>query len=263
MSNKDVLKPYVNGRDLMDKPRDVWLIDFFQMSQEEASEYLVPFQHVQEKVKPVRDNARRNAHRIYWWRHHDTRPAMRAAFKDKKRYICTCIVAKHRVWRFLPTNVLPDKAIAVIGKDDDYTFGVLHSRIHEIWALSVGTWLGKGNDPRYTPSTCFETFPFPEPTDAQHADISKWAKYLDETRQGLLEKDDNLTMTKLYNKLTDLRASRDSANPVYALLVAHERLDAAVAAAYGWDDWEVDKETILERLLALNLERAAQEKGTT
>lgn len=75
------------------------------------------------------------------------------------------------------------------------------------------------------------------------------------SRRGVLDSDDTLTMTKLYNQLTDLRTSHASSHPVYPLLVAHDRLDAAVAAAYGWE-WELGKEEILERLLGLNLEQA-------
>lgn len=230
-SNTDVLKPYINGMDIARQPRKMWVIDFFQMSEVEAEQYLVPFEHVRTRVKPERDIARRDNHRTYWWRHHDTRPAMREAFKNLSRYICSSIVAKHRVWVFQPVSTLPDKALVVIASDDYYTFGVLHSKLHEMWALAIGTYLE--DRPRYTPSTCFETFPFPCPTDAQRADIEKWAKYLDDVRVQLLKADSTRTMTKLYNDLTELRTTRDSKTPAYPLLLAHERLDAAVAAAYG------------------------------
>ncbi len=256
VSNRDVLKPYINGMDIARQPRDMWVIDFFQMSEAEAEAYIIPFEHVKTRVKPERDLARRDNHRIYWWRHHDTRPAMREMFKNLNRYICSSIVAKHRVWVFQPVSVLPDKALVVIAADDFYTFGVLHSSLHELWALAIGTRLE--NRPRYTPSTCFETFPFPRPTDAQHAEIEKWAKYLDAVRAQLLQADPSRTMTKLYNNLTSLRETRDSTHPVYALLVAHDKLDAAVATAYGWE-WPLSDEVILERLLALNLERASQQ----
>ena len=115
--------------------------------------------------------------------------------------------------------------------------------------LRQGTSLGQGNDPRYTPTSCFETFPFPRPTQGQADEVAKWAKHLDNLRSQLLEGDDKLTLTKLYNDLDDLRSHR-----AYPLLIAHERLDEAVAAAYGWE-WPLGDEVILERLLALNLER--------
>jgi hypothetical protein len=94
------------------------------------------------------------------------------------------------------------------------------------------------------------------------AEIEKWAKYLDEVRGGLLKSDDKLTMTKLYNELAELRQSRDSTHRAYYLLIAHEKLDAAVAAAYGWE-WPLEDEVILARLLALNLERAAKQQDRT
>ena len=129
-----------------------------------------------------------------------------------------------------------------------------------MWTLATCSWHGVGNDPTYNTTTCFETFPFPRPSAAQHADIEKWAKYLDTVRSQLLAADEKRTMTRLYNDLTVLRETRDSSSPVYALLIAHDKLDAAVAAAYGWE-WPLSDETILERLLALNLERSAQQEA--
>ena len=184
-------------------------------------------------------------------------PDMRAALKQLTRYLATSNVSKHRIFAWLPSSVLPSHSLTVIARDDDYTLGVLHSSAHEVWASRQGTSLE--DRPRYTPSTCFETFPFPHPTDAQKAEIEKWAKYLHTVRSGLLEGDDTLTMTKLYNALTELRETRNSAHPAYALLIAHEKLDAAVTAAYGWE-WPLSDEVILERLLGLNLERAVHEK---
>ena len=131
----------------------------------------------------------------------------------------------------------------------------LHSRAHEVWSLRLGTWLGVGNDPRYTPTTCFETFPFPRPTAEQSAAIAAAARTLDEQRRSWLNPvgaDEaelkKRTLTNLYN-----------ARPTW-LANAHAALDRAVWAAYGWPEppEETDDETILARLLALNLERAGQ-----
>ena len=111
--------------------------------------------------------------------------------------------------------------------------------------------------PRYTPSTCFETFPFPRPTPAQQLEIEKWAKYLNDVRNALIAADGTRTLTGIYNDLTALRVSKDSTHPVYALLIAHERLNAAVIASYGWDA-PLSDDDILAQLLALNLERSRQ-----
>jgi len=160
------------------------------------------------------------------------------------------------VW--LNNDVLPAHKVVVIAKEDDFSLGVLNSKIHTLWSEAVGSWHGVGNDSRYTYSTTYETFSFPRPSETQHTEIEKWIKYLDAVRAQLLQADPSRTLTKLYNDLTALRASRDSTHPVYALLVAHGKLDAAVAAAYGWE-WPLSDEVILERLLALNLKRAAQQ----
>jgi hypothetical protein len=96
---------------------------------------------------------------------------MRQALLGIKRFALTVRVSKHRlfVWQLTPT--IPDTATVAIARADDTTFGILHSRFHELWSLRMCTWLGVGNDPRYTPTTCFETFPFPAgltPVDTAH-----------------------------------------------------------------------------------------------
>src|SRR5699024_9537379 len=100
-------------------------------SEEEAGRFEVPFAHVKELVKPVRQRSRRAAHKRYWWRHHDTRPALRSAVQPLKRYIATPMTSKHRFFAWLDPYILPSNAVVAIAREDDYTFGVLHSRIHE------------------------------------------------------------------------------------------------------------------------------------
>ena len=256
-SNAEVLKPYINGMDIVRRPSDTYLIDFNQMSELEASEFIVPFVFVKQNVQPTRVGLKRENHARQWWLHQELRPGMRRALANLEKYITTPRVAKHRVFVWQAAPVLSDSAVVAIARDDDFTFGVLHSRIHEVWSLKQGTSLGVGNDPRYTPSTCFETFPFPRPTPAQHLEIEKWAKYLNDVRNALIAADGTRKLTGIYNDLTALRGSRNSTHAVYALLIAHERLDAAVIAAYGWNAPLGDDE-ILAKLLALNLERAAK-----
>jgi type II restriction/modification system DNA methylase subunit YeeA len=167
--NSDVLKPSWNGIDATRRSRDGWIIDFGTgMTIDEASLYEAAFEYVVEHVKPERIMNPRPVRAKNWWRHGDPQPAMRLALKSLPRFIVTPEVAKHRVFVWADGHVLPDKKLMVIARSDDTTFGILHSRFHEIWALAVCTWHGAGNDPRYTPTTCFETFPFPEgltPTD--------------------------------------------------------------------------------------------------
>ena len=258
-SNAEVVRRWINASDVTRKPQERWLVDFGTMPLEEAAEYLVPFEYVKEHVKPMRMHDNRASHRKQWWRHGEARPGLRKAVEGFERYLVTPQTSKHRIFAWLDLEILPDGAVTAIAAEDDYTFGVLHSRIHEVWSLRQGTSLGQGNDPRYTPSTCFDKFPFPRPTQKQVNEVEKWAKHLDDLRSQLLEGDDKLTLTKLYNDLDELRSHRDSSHRAYPLLIAHERLDAAVAAAYGWE-WPLEDEVILERLLALNLERAETER---
>ena len=190
---------------------------------------------------------------------------MRVGVSKLDRFIVTPTVAKYRLFAWITGDVLPDHQLIVFAREDDYFFGVLHSRAHELWSLRMGTWLGKGNDPRYTPTTTFETFPFPwapgkEPIDDPRVvAIAEAAKALNEAREAWLNPPDaseaelkKRTLTNLYN-----------ARPTW-LVQAHARLDCAVWAAYGWDDpdsADVDDETILTRLLALNQERAGNGDG--
>ena len=161
--NADVLRPWINGMDLTRRPSGKWIVDFgFSMSEPEAALYETPFAYIEKHVKPVRKRNREKESREFWYRHWRPRPAMWRALKGLSRYIATPTVAKHRLFAWYDTRICPDHQLIVISRDDDTTFGILHSRFHEVWSLRLGTWVGKGNDPRYTPTTTFETFPFPD-----------------------------------------------------------------------------------------------------
>ena len=174
---------------------------------------------------------------------------MRNALRDLSRYIATSAVAKHRAFVWLDKAIHPDHALIVAARDDDYFFGVLHSKLHEVWSLRMGTWLGKGNDPRYTPTTTFETFPFPWPPGHEdtahpaHAAISAAAKRLHEERYawqnppGASEKAlKDRTLTNLYNALQVWRGESEMKTKAAAAEFAprldelHRALDVAVCA---------------------------------
>ena len=168
--NSDVLKPWMNGMAVTRRPSDKWIVDFgWTMVREEAALYEAPFQHTHRHVYPKRQEKRRESYRLNWWRHMEPRQGMWDALEGLSRYIVTPAVAKHRLFVWLDARVCPDHQLIVIARDDDTTFGILHSRFHEAWSLRMGTSVGKGNDPRYTPTTTFGTFPFPRGALARHA----------------------------------------------------------------------------------------------
>ena len=286
--NSDVVVPWVNGLDLTRRPRGMFIIDFgAEMTEADAASYESPFSYVEEKVRPARITNRETIARERWWLHQRSRPDMRSAVGPLARFIATPRVAKHRLFVWLSAPILPDTRLAVVAREDNCTFGVLHSRAHELWSVRTGGHHGVGNDPQYTPTASFETFPFPWPldtpdealTDEQRAHrdaIAESARALDEARRRwlnppelvreepdvvpslpprLLPVDEDAerelrkrTLTKLYN-----------VRPAW-LANIHTALDAAVFAAYGWPEAgapaELGEEELLGRLLALNVERA-------
>lgn len=334
--NSDVILPWVNGLDVTRRPRSMFILDFgLSRTEDDCAKYQAPFAFILAHVRPERVENNRALYAKFWWRHVEPRPGMLAALAPLSQFLTTVSLAKHRLFVWMKSPTLPDHQVFAFALADDLSFGVLHSRYHETWALKQGTRLE--TRPRYTPTTCFETFPFPRPTSTQESVIATaakelndlrerwlnppewtvekvlefpgstggpWHRYLDPktvdattgigtVRYPRLEPRDadcaarlkKRTLTNLYNE-----------RPVW-LDLAHAKLDAAVARAYGWDDFagiiehvepgeiydfetgcwsmldadakglaeahekfEKDfAEKILERLLALNLERAAEE----
>ena len=157
-SNAEVVKPWRNGQDLTKRPSDTWVIDFgTHCSEADAALFEAPFAHVVLHVKPERKDKK-------WWLHERPRPEMRTALKGLAAFITTVRVAKHRFFAFLDATVLPDTRLNVIARADDATFGILSSRIHEVWSLAQASIHGDGSDggrPTYNAKSCFETYPFP------------------------------------------------------------------------------------------------------
>ena len=279
--NSAVLSPWVNGSDIVRRPSGKWIFDFDEMSEREASHFERPFEYVVENIKPIRRANRDRQRREYWWRLGRSGSDLKSATASLKRFIVTPRVAKHRVFVWVMTPLMPDSAVVAIARQDDTTFGILHSRFHESWSLRLGTSLE--DRPRYTPTTTFETFPFPEGLTPNipakdYADdpcavaITNAAKRLDDLRNAWLNPPDLVriepevvpgypdrllpkdavaaaklrerTLTNLYNQ-----------RPQW-LIDAHRDLDVAVAAAYGWPA-DISEEEALAKLLELNLARAA------
>jgi type II restriction/modification system DNA methylase subunit YeeA len=233
--NSDVVRSWINGLDIARRPRQMWIIDFGNsMPLETAAMYEAPFRYIEQTVKPKRIGNREARTGSAWWIHQRARSEMRNSINGLGRYLCTPRLARHRLFVWQKPQVLPDSQIVVFSREDDYFFGVLHSRAHEVWSLRMGTWLGKGNDPRYTPTTCFETFPFPWPPGTEPVDdprviaIGEAAKELDRLRENWLNPEGateaelkKRTLTNLYNQ-----------RPTW-LQHAHAALDRAVWDAYG------------------------------
>ena len=172
---------------------------------------------------------------------------VRTAVAQLSRFIVSPRTAKHRLFVWLDHETIPDSGLVVIAREDDYTFGILHSHIHEIWSRAMGTQLRDASSgSRYTPTTTLETFPFPHPTPEQRQAISDAARQLNQLRENWRDADPGRTLTNLYN-----------ANPTW-LTNAHAQLDAAVANAYNWPSNLPDHQ-ILQNLLTLNLHRHTQE----
>jgi type II restriction/modification system DNA methylase subunit YeeA len=259
--NSDVVRPWINALDITRRPRDMYIIDFgVDMPEKQAALYQMPFEYVREHVLSERLENNREGYRLKWWIHGEARPELRVALAKLNRYIITPRVSKHRLFAWLGAETIPDSATFAIARSDDYFFGVLHSRTHEVWGLHMGTQLE--DRPRYTPTSTFETFPFPWPPGKEPKD-SPLVKAIAEAAKELVKQRDQWlnppkaepevlakrTLTNLYN---------DRANGKCAWLEnAHRKLDEAVFAAYGWPASLTDEE-ILERLLALNQARAAQ-----
>lgn len=260
------IRPYRNGRDITQVSRGVMVIDLDGLSAEEVrNRYPQVYQWVFDNVKPERDQNREPYRRENWWLFGRRNNELRAALRGLRRYICTPETAKHRPFLFLDGDILPDNKLVNIALDDAYYLGILSSRVHVAWALAAGSRLE--DRPVYVKTTCFEKFPFPDPTDERRVRIRDLAEQLDAHRKERIEEHQDLTITKLYNVLEKLRAGEEltdvertiHTNGLVAVLrELHDDLDAAVLEAYGWSENLTD-EQILENLVALNQERAREE----
>jgi type II restriction/modification system DNA methylase subunit YeeA len=297
-SNADVLFPWINGLDVTRRPSDKWIIHFGESSEIEASCYASPFQHIVTNVLPARSASQAEAERRNWWLLARRSPAMFSSIKALPRFMVTPEVSKHRVFTWTSHPVVPDKNLIVVARADDTNFGILHSRLHEIWALQMGTSLE--DRPRYTSSTTFRTFPFPEgltPADTMDATETldsgavipivapayrpqahaiadaahrlnalrenwlnppEWIEHVPEVVPGYPER-----IVPKPEHAAELKkrtlTNLYNARPAW-LEHAHQALDAAVATSYGWDDYSpaMPEAEILRRLLALNLKRSAK-----
>lgn len=260
------IRHYRNGRDLTGKCRGVMVIDLDGLDEKQMlSRFPEVYQWVKDRVKPERDHNNEPYRRNFWWLFGRKNTELRSALAGLPLYIATVETAKHRVFVFLDASILPDNMLVNIATEDAFVLGVLSSRLHVVWALAAGGTLE--DRPRYNKSRCFETFPFPDPSDDQRCRIRDLAEQLDAHRKSRQAEHPGLTLTAMYNALEKLRlgqpftptekkAHEQALGTV--LLTLHQELDRAVAQAYGWPA-DLSEEQILSRLVALNAERAAEE----
>jgi type II restriction/modification system DNA methylase subunit YeeA len=199
--NAEVVRPWLNGRDLAGRSNDTWIIDFEDKTLEESSLFEAPFGHVNRLVMPHRTKNRDKHRRLSWWLH--GRPGSKAKMRinSLNKVIVTPLTSKHRWFVFGDKIAFPDNSVVVIARDDWAHFGILSSAYHCLWARRAGNFLGVGNDPRYTPTTTFETFPFPKgmtpniaavdySDDPRSQRIAAAAKRLDDLRRAWLNPPD-------------------------------------------------------------------------
>lgn len=264
----ETIKHYLIGRDLVQRPEERYIIDFFGLTEAQArSLYPRLFEIVLERVKPERLLKNRKTYRDLFWVFAEPRGRMRAALDGLPMYIATCRTSKFRTFSMLSSEYLPDAKIVGIAIGDFTILSMLTSKSHCIWADKVGARLGIGDDLNYNHSECFAKFPFPEPQEQLRGKLSALGEELDATRKLVLAEHPDLTLTGLYNvlekvkagtPLTSIEEDAKQRGRVLILKELHDQIDALTAQAYGWPA-DLSDEQILERLVALNAERAKEE----
>ena len=292
---EDHILLYRHGRDIAQRPRGVMVIDLYPLTADEVRDrFPTVYQHVVQHVKPERDSNREDFRRTYWWWFGRKNTVLREFLRELPKFITTAETSKHRFLQFLDANMRPDNKLINVGLNDGSSLSILSSRVHAHWSIYCGNWMGVGNDPVYAKTKTFDPFPFP----IVGADkvLNELGEGLDSLRKEQLAEHDFLTMTALYNVLERVRELENGydvppltakekdiheAGLVSVLKDIHDDIDRAVFEAYGWADLipalvgkpgatmpsphktpeqEEAEEELLTRLVALNQERAAEER---
>ena len=272
--SRDVIYPYINGDDLNSSPTQTprrYVINFGNRSEEEARKYDACFKVVEERVKPYRMTASENSMREKWWLHQRSRPALYKAISGNRHVLLKALTSKHHAFAFVTCGWVYDQTSPVFAFDDWVAFGILQSNIHESWALAYGASLE--TRPRYTPSDCFETFPFPIVQPEAKVSLNEVAKAYHDWRQHVMEHTEQ-GLTTTYNHFHD---PDEASSDIQKLRDLHVEMDQAVAAAYGWSDLDLGhgfyetkqglrftisepaRREVLQRLLKLNHKRYEEE----
>ncbi|TCU16383.1 class I SAM-dependent DNA methyltransferase [Rhizobium sullae] len=280
------IKDYANGRSLRSGTLRL-VVDLYGLSEKAVREgYPEVYQHLLEKVRydlglngeprvdskgrrTGREWNNRASYRDNWWIFGEPRSEMRPALEKLERYIGTVDTSPHRIFEFIDASILVDDGVVVVAMEAAEILAVLSSRIHVAFSLRAGGWLGVGDDPRWNKSLVFEPFPFPELSDPVRRDLAEAGEELDRARKKVISENPDLTLTDLYNvlekiknniKLTHQEEDIKSRGSVRILGELHSKIDTLAAQAYGWPTDLTDSE-IIERIVALNDERSAEERA--
>ncbi len=280
--NRDCLFPYLNGQDLNTHPEQKpsrWVICFFDWPPEKGSQYPDLWRIVEQRVKPERETVKQAKDRENWWLFQDYRKG--ESLVSLRRVLVRSRVSELHAVAFVPQGWIYNEQLVVFAFDDDYHFALLQSSVHEVWLRKQASSLR--TDVRYTPTTCFDTFPFP-PTE--YGRIEKMpeafqeagrigAEYHEHRRQIMLAR--QLGLTKTYNLFHNPDCTdRD----IVHLRELHAEMDRAILKCYGWEDLDLQhgfyqnergqtrfsvspeaRREILKRLLDLNLKMANSGNG--
>jgi hypothetical protein len=287
--NGECIFPYLGGSELNTHPTHShhrYVIRFGRMSEEDCrANYPELLAIVEAKVKPERDKLHKNAQALYlkknWWQWQTERPSLYGAIQGLERVLVCGQTSKYRMFSFVRSGTVFDQKLIVFPFDSGAAFALLSSRVHEDWALRFGSSLGDGTV--YTPSDCFDTFPFPDDWHQQGGLTNAGDTYYD--FRALLMVQNNEGLTDTYNRFHD---PNESSPDILKLRELHAAMDRAVLDAYGWSDistdcdffldYEIDEETwgnkkkpyryrwpdevhdeVLARLLELNQKRYEEE----
>jgi hypothetical protein len=273
--NEEKIRPYIGGAEVNSSPIqefDRYAIDFGDLSLADASKWPELVEILREKVLPERASNKRKLYREKWWRFGEPQLALREALGGLDSCLVAARVSKHLMFCMQPVDRVFSEQLCVFPIGSYTVFGVLQSRIHELWAWLFSSTMRDAGI-RYSASDCFSTFPFPSTSlRTSISSVEKAGENFYNARAEFMA-DNHLGLTKSYNALTDCECGDER---IVQLRRLHEEMDGAVLEAYGWADIEVPpycpgtpeeeaaveafNDEVIDRLYVLNAERAAEEE---
>lgn len=274
--NEGVIFPFLNGRDVNEEfgqQPSRYAICFHDWDLQKAEEYSEVIDIIRRKVKPFREKVFQEKDRKYWWLYNSYRKGMRGVIQGLSKVLIRSRVSEYHMLVFVQKGWIYSDAIVVFAYDDMYHFALLQSWLHEVWLRRQASTMR--TDIRYTPTDCFQTFPFPQaPSASQRAAAEAAGQAFYDHRQACLQAR-QLGLTKLYNLFHNPACADDDIQEMRRLSAA---MDNAVLACYGWQDVDLahgfhanDRKKIrwmpapaaqrelFIRLMALNQQVAAEE----